>query len=143
MALPDPEPGLVIGYAYLWARRHAEGHEEAEKSRPCAIVLAKQDAAGDAVVTVVPITHSPPAAEDGIEIPPRTRQRLGLDDQPSWVVISEVNRFIWPGPDLRPIPGSASQFAYGMLPPKLFDAIKEALLRRAKASSLAATKRTE
>jgi hypothetical protein len=33
--LPNPEPGLVIGYAYLWARRHADGHEEAEQLRPC------------------------------------------------------------------------------------------------------------
>ena len=71
------------------------------------------------------------------------RRRLGLDDQPSSAIVSEVNRLIWPGPDLRPIPGSASQFAYGMLPPKPFDAIKEALSKRARASSLATTKRTE
>jgi hypothetical protein len=31
-----------------------------------------------------------------------------------------MNRFVWPGPDLRPIPGSRQTFVYGMLPPRLF-----------------------
>jgi hypothetical protein len=144
MPLPQPEPGLVINYAYLWADRAEQGHEEAEKSRPCAIVLGAQEVTGAHIVTVLPVTHSPPQADDaGIEIPAATRRRLGLDDAPSWVMISELNRFIWPGPDLRPIPGSADRFAYGLLPPRFFRTVRDALAKRARQGHVTATRRTE
>ena len=32
-----------------------------------------------------------------------TKRRLGLDDARSWIMVTEGNRFAWPGPDLRPI----------------------------------------
>jgi hypothetical protein len=38
MPLPDPKPGLVIHYSYLWAHEHARGHEEGVKDRPAVIV---------------------------------------------------------------------------------------------------------
>jgi hypothetical protein len=42
---------------------------------------------------------------------------MGLDAGRSWVVVSEVNRFVWPGVDLRPVPGKGS-YDYGVvLPP--------------------------
>jgi len=34
MALPDPQPGLVISYSYLWHHEHRAGREEGLKSRP-------------------------------------------------------------------------------------------------------------
>jgi hypothetical protein len=52
-----------------------------------------------------------------MRLPPATKARLGLDDQDSWVVTTEVNRFIWPGPDLRPLPGG--DLAYGHLPARM------------------------
>jgi hypothetical protein len=53
----------------------------------------------------------------GIELLLAVKRRLGLDDQRSWVMATEVNRFLWPGPDLRPIsPRYPSEFAYGGLP---------------------------
>ena len=64
MALPDPHPGLVISYSYLWAREHGQGREEGVKSRPCAIVLARQIVEGRSLLTVLAITHSPPIASD-------------------------------------------------------------------------------
>ena len=113
MSLPQPRPGLVISYAYLWAREHRKGLEEGRKDRPCAIVAARRVLAGRDVVTVVPITHSAPAdPEDAVEIPATLKRHLGLDDLPSWVVVCETNDFLWPGPDLRP-----AGPAYGMLPP--------------------------
>jgi hypothetical protein len=129
MPLPDPQPGLVIGYAYLWRRESDQGQEETIKDRPCAIVLARVQDQGDTVVMVAPITHSPPTApETAVELPAATKQRLGFDDQRSWVVVSEVNRFIWPGPDLRPISRSEpSRFDYGFLPPRLFKTITAAM----------------
>lgn len=119
----------MIGYAYLWREERDEGREEGVKDRPCAIVLARIQEDGDTVVMVTPITHSPPATpEVAVEIPSATKRRLGLDDRPSWVVVTEVNRFIWPGPDLRPISRSEpSRFDYGFLPPKLFKKITAAM----------------
>ena len=40
MPIPNPEPGLVISYAYLWHREHEAGREEGRKDRPSVIVLA-------------------------------------------------------------------------------------------------------
>jgi len=57
MTLPVPAPGLVIGYSYLWHDERIAGAEEGRKDRPCAIVLAATDDAGDTVVYVVPITQ--------------------------------------------------------------------------------------
>jgi hypothetical protein len=31
VSLPDPHPGLVIRYAYLWKREYDEGREEGSK----------------------------------------------------------------------------------------------------------------
>lgn len=130
MALPDPHPGLVICYSYLWTTEHAEGREEGVKDRPCAIVLARQTIAERTLVTVVPVTHTPPADPgEAVEIPPAIKAHLGLDALPSWIVVSEVNDFVWPGPDLRHVPGSHPlRFDFGVLPPGFFRKIREQML---------------
>lgn len=76
---------------------------------------------------VLPITHSPPErASLAIEIPAKVKQRLRLDDERSWVVLSEWNEFVWPGPDLRRLPDADdSTVAYGVLPPSLFATIRD------------------
>ncbi len=123
MALPIPERGLVISYAYLWQSEHEQGREEGAKDRPCVIVLAVEDIAGKPFITVAPVTHSVPDNPDAaVEIPLATKRRLGLDDARSWVIVSEGNRFTWPGPDVRPI--AAGRFDYGFLPPALFDRVQ-------------------
>ena len=54
------------------------------------------------IVRVLPVTHTPPTdLADALEIPTLTKERLGLDSARSWVVLTEANDFIWPGPDLR------------------------------------------
>ena len=142
MALPVPEPGLVISYSYLWLSEHNRGREEGVKNRPCVIVLAIQEIGGQTIVTVAPVTHSVPLRpEDAIEIPLATKQRLGLDDDRSWVVVNEVNRFIWPGPDVRPVPGD--RFDYGLLPTKLFRQIRDRLGGVAAEQRLRVVRRTE
>ena len=130
MALPDPHPGLVISYSYLWATEHGQGREEGIKNRPCAIVLARQVVAGRSLVTVLAITHSPPNnADEAIEIPAPVKRMLGLDDKPSWIVLTEVNDFIWPGPDLSHVPNSKPpRFDYGVLPPGYFRKVRDQLL---------------
>lgn len=125
MSLPPPEPGLVIPYAYLWRHEHHKGQDEGRKTRPSVIVLSAKNAADGSIrVTVAPITHTPPkSADEAIELPPRVKQALKLDDERSWVVLDEVNQFTWPGYDLRPVPGSKDRFSYGFIPPKLFNTI--------------------
>jgi len=55
MALPSPEPGLVINYAYLWRDEYLAGREEGRKDRPSVIILAvRREADGATVVTVLP-----------------------------------------------------------------------------------------
>jgi hypothetical protein len=55
MALPEPEPGLVISYVYLWHHEHQSGHDEGRKDRPCVIVVAAERTSdGATVVTVAP-----------------------------------------------------------------------------------------
>ena len=145
MSLPDPTPGLVIGYAYLWHDEARRGLKEGGKDRPCVIVLSTvQDELGT-VVTVAPITHSPPKdPEAAVELPARTKRRLGLDDEPSWAIVSEVNRFRWPGPDLRPIAGAGPpRFSYGLLPAKLFLRIRERLIDVASRRGAPVVRRTE
>jgi hypothetical protein len=117
----------VIRYSYLWREEHIAGREEGSKDRPCAIVLVvRRDDTPEPLVTVLPITHTPPrTAHEGIEIPAETKRRLGLDDARSWIVLTEANQFRWPGPDLRRT-GKAGldDIAYGYLPSTLYERIR-------------------
>jgi hypothetical protein len=126
MPLPRPQPGLVIHYDYLWRHEHAEGSEYGRKRRPCAIVVAVTDKAGLVETTVAPITHTEPKPpSEGIEIPATVKRHLGLDHSRSWIVVSDLNVFIWPGFDVYPVPNSArGTFTYGFLPPALFETIR-------------------
>jgi hypothetical protein len=135
MSLPIPKPGLVIRYSFLWSSEQATGATEGAKDRPCAIVVAaRRDPKGDVQTIVAPITHRPP--EDpgaSIEIPAATCRHLGLDSGRHWLRLDELNRFAWPGFDLRPIPGRPGEYSYGMLPPDLFQRLREGILARQKA----------
>jgi hypothetical protein len=124
VAIPTPEPGLVVSYSYLWNREAQDGQEEGRKDRPCVIALAvqrRQD--GETWVTVLPVTHSPPQeVAAAVEIPSAVKRHLGLDDARSWVVVSEGDQFVWPGYDLRKTPGG-ERYDYGFLPPRFFASI--------------------
>ena len=95
---------------------------------------------------VLPVTRTPPRTpgEDGIELPPATKARLGLDEERSWVVVSEANEFRWPGRDLRFLPGRGPESAaYGFLPPGLFRRIRDRFLAHARARKAGTVTRTE
>jgi hypothetical protein len=102
------------------------------KDRPCAVVLLLQNEEDEDIVTVLPITHTPPAKSDAalaIEIPAATKRRLGLDDDRSWIVLTEANRFAWPGPDLRMASNDdPSSILYGLLPEELFERVRKTFL---------------
>ena len=77
-------------------------------------------------MVVAPITHlEPQTPSEGIEIPARVKAHLGLDDKRSWVMVTDLNEFRWPGIDIYPLPGKPLEFEYGFLPSKLYDAIRE------------------
>jgi len=145
VALPEPIPGLVLRYSYLWYREFLEGRDEGQKDRPCAIVAAiRTGDDGTPRVLVLPITHSPPDHTSlAVEIPPKVKARLGLDDARSWVVLSEWNEFLWPGPDLRRLPNAEdASVVYGMLPPRLFSMIRDRFLSIVNAGSARQVRRT-
>jgi mRNA-degrading endonuclease toxin of MazEF toxin-antitoxin module len=145
MPLPRPAPGLVISYAYLWRHDHRRGSQEGSRERPCAIVLATEDEADAVVVTVAPITHSSPAdVALAVALPAKAKRHLGLDDERSWIMADEVNRFIWPGPDLRPISrADPGRFDYGFLPVDIFDALRRKIVALYNAHRLTVTRRSE
>ncbi|MEO5640859.1 MAG: hypothetical protein ABIQ98_03725 [Sphingomicrobium sp.] len=69
------------------------------------VVVARIASADLTELLVAPLTHSPPRPGEGIELPQPIKRSLGLDDARSWIVTTEMNRFIWLGPDIRPVPG--------------------------------------
>ena len=101
--------------------------------------------AGDQVVTVLPISHAPPSNPLlAVELPAAVKRRLKLDDERSWVMLTEANRFTWPGPDLRPLqPGDAQNAAYGPLPYGLFEDIRLKFIAALKDQAVRAVSRTQ
>ena len=143
MPLPQPHPGLVIGYSYLWRAEHLRGEEGGRKDRPCAIIAVRQIVEDKVLVMVFPVTHTAPKnGDDGVEIPLALKKHLGLDDARSWVAVSEVNQFIWPGPDLRPVAGKTDRFDYGVVPPGFLRKLQEAFFARLQKRSLSVVQRT-
>src|SRR5665213_4149030 len=58
--------------------------------------------------------------------------------------VSEVNRFIWPGPDLRAVSrDEPERFEYGLLPPSLFRQIRERFMAAAAAQRVSIVPRDE
>ena len=85
MSFPEPYPGLVIRYSYLWKREQDEGREEGSKDRPCAVLLSVLDEDEEREVLVLPITHitRKPGRRDrnsiGHEESPGARRREIMD----------------------------------------------------------------
>lgn len=136
----------MIRYSYLWSHEHALGREEGTKDRPAAVVALLQQADGQHEVVVLPITSSPPMEPPAaVLIPAATRARLGLQPEPCWILVSEYNRFVWPGPDLRPVDRGSNDFSvsYGLLPDRLMAEVREALRRWRADRAVHAVRRTE
>lgn len=138
-----PIPGLTICYSYLWHREAAEmRREEGLKYRPCVIVLSYEGIKGlpgRFVADVAPVTHRRPDDGDGVEIPLSVKRRMGLDAEHSWVVTTEINRFIWPRPDLHPVkfPGNTEEpiWHWGIMATDVFLSVRnEVIDHRAKQS---------
>ena len=130
MPLTDPRPGLVIRCDYLWLREAAAGRDQG-KERPACLVAATDSGVAPRFVVILPITHTPPDKDTvGVEIPAKVRHALGLDDAPSWVIVSEHNVDEWPNAGLAAVPGRSGVFSYGFIPPGLFAQVKAKFLEQ-------------
>lgn len=126
---------MVLSYSFLWGKERDRGETSGRKDRPSTIVIIRPNLGPGQLVYVVPMTHSEPAAGDRtrIRIPQQIKQRLGLDDESSWVDITEYNAFVWPGVDLRPTIQTRRARAteqtclYGYLPRRFFAQLRQAL----------------
>jgi hypothetical protein len=142
MADPAPAIGLVIRHAYLWWSEARAGREEGRKDRPCVIVHLRVNEHRELETYICPVTHTPPELpEKAMELPRATKARLGLDGERSWIITTDVNRFIWPGPDLRPTPSGG--FAYGLLPAAMTRDLVAQIKANANDKSLLVVGRTE
>ena len=142
MAEVKPGIGLVIRHAYLWWNEKRAGREEGTKDRPCVIVHIRLNEFSETEVYIAPITHTPPEnPERAMEIPKATQKRLGLDAEPSWIITTEVNRFIWPGPDIRPVPGHG--MAYGLLPANMTLDLAAKIKKNARDRSISVVERND
>jgi hypothetical protein len=133
-ATPPPR-GAVIRYAYLWADEEARGREEGRKDRPALVLaLSVRDVDGSVEVLVLAITRTPPAdPAAAVPFPSDLKRRIGLDDAPSWIVTTEANAFVWPGPDIRPVPGRKPATAiYGHVPQGLLKQVAVSYLANRK-----------
>lgn len=59
MTLPDPQPGLVIRYNYLWTREATAGRQQG-KDRPACLVAATDSTLKPRFVVVLPMKHQLP-----------------------------------------------------------------------------------
>ena len=135
VALPEPKPGLVVRYDFLWTHEAVAGREQG-KTRPACLVAAADPSVLPRYVVLLPITHTPPAGDtEGIEVPMRVRQAIGLDETPSWVIVSEHNIDKWPNAGLSPLSGQPDNFSYGYIPPGLFARIKARYLELARSKT--------
>jgi mRNA-degrading endonuclease toxin of MazEF toxin-antitoxin module len=143
MALPQPEPGLVIPYVYLWRREFEAGEESGRKLRPgLIIVVVVRSSQGPPRVAVCPITtQALGATRAAVEVPPRVRAHLGLDAAKSWIICDEYNEFDWPGVDLGQTPNRADHFGY--VPDALINRVREEVLAARARGALKTVPRTE
>ena len=120
---------MIVRYSFLWSSEARAGKTEGRKDRPCVVVTAvKRVADGRFRVRVLPITHRQSEAARSVAVPPKVKRYLGLDADASWIVLDEVNEFIWPGVDLRPVSrAKPGVWTFGVLPAEMFDEIRTKL----------------
>lgn len=106
------------------------------------VVLATTQTRGGTQLIVAPVTHSVPDVQAAaVEMPANVKHDLGLDRERSWIVITEANRFMWPGPDVRPLQDGSP--LHGAVPDWLFVQVRSAIRELAGRGKVKITRRTE
>ncbi len=130
---------MVLSYSYLWFEDYKKGIKEGRKDRPAAVIAINSQAGPTDLVYVVPITHSPPQRDgEKLKIPQEIKQRLGLDDETSWIDVTEINAFAWAGFDLRPTRRDDPDptCLYGYLPSRFLAKVQQAIQQNRAAHKL-------
>lgn len=127
MERPAPQYGHVVRFEYLWRAEEHDGHADGAKFRPCAVVVALEPKGDEPQrVMVCAITHTEPRPPSvGIEIPPEANQVAGLDEDRSWVIVSEVNKVQWSS--RRFSRTNYGKWEYGVLPQEVMNAVRRAI----------------
>ena len=129
MPLARPELGLVVHYGFVWSGADRRSPPDAGKDRPCLIVdlMEIEDTPGRKTlrVTYLPISHAAPReGERAMLIGTRLANHLGLTTEKSYLYTTYACEDDWPF-DLSQVPGHKGRFHYGLVPPKLFDAVAD------------------
>lgn len=64
-----------------------------------------------------------------------------MGPEPSWIITTELNRFTWPGPDIKPT--ASGEYVYGYLPEKLMRLVLDQVKKHARGKELKTVPRTE
>lgn len=72
---------------------------------------------------------------------PQSPHRLGFDDERSRTVLTESDRFVRPGPRVRPVDSETGY--HGPLPPALFEEVKRRFVELARSQRHKATIRSD
>ena len=93
MSFEQLQTGVVLRYAYLWARQAKAGETEGRKDRPVAVGVRLARKSGGDLILFFPITSKEPeASRFAVEIPPIEKRRAGLDaDMRLWLILDEYN----------------------------------------------------
>lgn len=144
-----PPVGHLICYEYLWLSQ-ATARGDGSKSYPCAVVLARADLGPAPVAYVAGISHAEPHADRrALPLPAKLKRHLGLDTEPSWIYVDELNIFVWPGPDLRPaqrlcrLPAAKGSCVIGPLPTDWFDRVRNEIVESRRVGLLRSISRSE
>lgn len=87
----EPVSGLVIRYAYLWAREKDRGEESGRKSRPVCVQILFAGTTASTRTLLFPITSQPPGADArALAIPQMEARRIGIR-LPAWIIVNEWN----------------------------------------------------
>ncbi len=125
---PEPQPGQIIRFDYLWKREEERGAMQGMKDRPC-VVLAKTtcEHTGAEAVIVCPITHSPPYEDqECVRISKKDSRQMGLSKSEQWVKTDEANVVPWSDPGI--IRATPTKWLFGRVPKYAFEAIRQSVL---------------
>ena len=115
-----PGAGHILRYVYLFEEEFRRGRDEGIKER--FVVVVGVEGSRDLVAA---ITTKGEGRKNAIVIPDEIARAAGLAPG-SAIIISEFNRFTWPGFDIRPLMKQPGYIA-GRFPPrftaKIIDAI--------------------
>ncbi len=103
--IPEPTPGLIFRYGYLWLEEYRKGRTDPSKDRPACIIARMAQHADHSLkivddvavepgdVIILPITTKPPGTgQISVELTADEKRLCRLNpDFPSWLIVSEFN----------------------------------------------------